>query len=236
MVARTHNGGMDRWIAASIAGLLALAPWLSSRATEILVYRCTGSDGAVALQDVPCPSGDLEERRALRGPPPGVPTAMPRTAAPPPSESVSASDESLPEPAPRRVPAPMFECRRHDGSVYESNDGVPQRHWVPLWVLGLDPRAPARTFGKVGAPPAPPPRGGPGLTTATSDPALAYGPGTWVEDRRVPLPPAEACERRGAQLAGLGRRIFLAQQRERDRLRGEQRALRDQLRRECPPG
>jgi hypothetical protein len=232
---RTHNGGMDRWIAASIAGLLALAPWLSSRAAEVLVYHCTGNGGAVALQDVPCPAGDTQERRTLRGPSPRVPAAPFPTVALP--ASASAFDEpDRAEPEPRRVPAPMFECRRHDGSIYESSDGVPQRHWVPLWVLGLDPRAPARTFGKVGAPPASPPRRGPGLTTATSEPALAYGAGTWVEDRCVALPPALACERRGEQLAALGRRIFLAQQRERDRLRGEQRALRDQLRRECPPG
>ena len=212
--------------------MLGLAPWLSSRAADSIVYRCTADDGAISLQDRPCPTQQTEERRVMRRPTDAPATAStPRPAAPP--ASVEPPAVAPTEPVERREPQPLYECRRHDGSLYESQTGIPERRWVPLWVLGLDPRAPPRLFGDVGRSPPKAPRSGPGLSTASPDPGRAYGVGAWVEDRCYRLPAAEVCTRRREQLARLGQRIFLGQQRERERLRIEQRDLRTQLREEC---
>lgn len=222
---------MERWLAASITAMLGLAPWLSSRAADAIVYRCTAADGAVSLQDRPCASQQAEERRVMRRPIDPVPPAVP----PPVARPEPAEPPTPPptEPVARRAPQPLYECRRHDGRVYESASGIPERHWVPLWVIGMDPRAPPQLFGEVGRTPPKPPRSGPGLSGATPDAGRAYGAGAWVEDQCYRLPPDEICARRRAQLSELGRRIFNGQQRERERLRVEQRGLRQQLREEC---
>jgi hypothetical protein len=220
---------MGRWLAASIAVVLGSAPWLSSRAAELVVYRCTHAEGGVSLQDTPCPPEQQQETRALRRPvdAPAAPRPPPTPVAPEPAEA------PMPEPIVLREPRPLYECVRHDGTRYESESGIPERRWVPLWVLGLDPRAPPRLFGEVGRPAPKPPRSQPGLTTGVPDAGLAYGTGAWVEDRCYRLPADMTCDRRRAQLSEIGRRIFNAQQRERDRLRIEQRGLREQLLEEC---
>ncbi len=231
---RADNDRMKHWLAASIAALLGVASGPSPRAANLLVYRCIGAEGAVSLQDTPCPHGQDQETRTLAKPiavpqsprAPAPPTPPPVDApAPPPDVRVELVD-----------PQPLYDCQRHDGSRYESDTGVPERYWVPLWVLGMDPRAPPQTFGPVGKPKPAPPARGPGLRTATSDPAQAYGAGAWVEDRCYRLPASLACARRQERLSLLGRRIFNAQQTERDRLRIEQRGLREQLRQECGIG
>lgn len=222
-------------IVTSIAAILALAPWHSSRADVLSVYRCEDRAGAISLQDTPCPQDQTEELRRVRVAPPPEPdaaTAVAPKAPAMPADSAPVRAESLPRPRPQ----PLYECHRPDGSVYESPDGVPQRQWVPLWVLGLDPRAPARTFGEVGRPPPRAPRDRPGVSAVRSDPTLGLGAGAWVEDRCQRLPDAMACARRREHLSELGRQIFQGQQRERERLRAQQRALRQQLRLECGGG
>jgi hypothetical protein len=224
-----HNVRMERWLATSIAAMLGLAPWLSSRAADTVVYRCSSDAGAVSLQDTPCAPQQTEQRRVMRRPVElATPEPLPIAPAPGPPPQ-----QSPPEPVARRDPQPLYDCRRHDGSVYESQSGIPERRWVPLWVVGLDPRAPPRLFGEVGRSPPKAPRSGPGLTTAMPGAGNAYGAGVWVEDQCYRLPPQEICARRREHLAELGRRIFNGQQRERDRLRVEQRGLRAQLREEC---
>ncbi len=225
---------MKRRLVASIAILLGVAPWLSSQAGEITVYRCTGAgtDAAVSLQDTPCPRGqDQETRRLVK------PVDAPHAPSPPPS-----APTPVEEPTPQELritlvdPQPLYDCQRYDGTRYESESGVPERRWVPLWVLGMDPRAPPQMFGIVGRPQPAAPASQPGLTTATTDPALAYGVGAWVEDHCYRLPAQLACERRSSRLRELRRRIFNAGQSEGDRLRIEQRGLREQLRQECGIG
>jgi hypothetical protein len=227
-MAADQNARMDRRAAASIVAWLVWATCPSSQAADAVVFRCTGEDGAVSLQDRPCAPAQAEQRRVLRVPS-GTPAASPAPAAVAPSAPAPAVTA---EPArPRREPEPLYECRRPDDSVYESRDGIPQRHWVPLWVLGLDPRAPPRLFGEVGRRPSPPPRSGPGLSTPT--PGAGLGAGTWVLEQCYRLPAAEACDRRRAQLDTLARRLLHAHQRERRELRQVRDALREQVQAEC---
>jgi hypothetical protein len=205
--------------------------WLESWAVPVLVYRCIDPQGRVSLQDRPCARDETQQRRQLRRPPSAPPPDAIAIPLPPEPPSEPPARESA-EP-PQRTPQPLYECQRFDGSSYESDTGLGQRRWVPLWVLGLDPRAPAQTFGPVGRPPPRPPLERPGSGEAGADPRLAPALGAWVEDRCYRLPAAQACERRRARLSELGRRIFNALQSERDRLRPEEDRLRAQLRAEC---
>ena len=135
------------------------------------------------------------------------------------------------EPSQRR-PQPLYVCVRYDGVEYESDTGVPERHWVPLWALGADPRAPSTALD-----PATIGRTSPLRRTARDGvPAIGVSAmtlGTWVEDVCTALSAAQICARRRDALAGYGRRIFNAGQSEGDRLRAEQAALRRQIREEC---
>jgi hypothetical protein len=215
-----------RWLS-SIAVLLALAPWHSSQGEPVRVYRCTAADGAVSLQDAPCPKTDGQELRMLRRPVDG-PAPAP-VATPPPIAEVRAPPPE--PPVPREPTTPLYDCVAHDGSTYESTTGVGEMRWVPLWVLGLDPRAPARTFVRTGATPSPP-RSAPRAPSRVPDPA-SMGAGTWVQDQCWMLSPGEACARRHDQLMELRRDRKDAQANERVRLRAEADDLSAQLARQC---
>lgn len=221
---------MNHWMASSIAALLGGSVCLSSQAADVRVYRCTDASGIVALQDTPCPPDQAEQVRDLQRP--RDPPAPPPTAAPQPAE--------VPPPPPppevvmRQVEVrPLYECLRYDGERYESDTGIPERRWVPLWVLGLDPRAPPDPFVNVGRARPSPPLSQPRPQIPVPSPE-AYAAGAWVEDRCYPLTAAVACERRRARLSELGRRIFNAvRESEREPMQVEQRGLREQLRAEC---
>ena len=203
-------------------------------AANIVIYRCTDTQGGIALQDTPCRDAVQQERRSLPAPPP-APVARDRPApiATAPTTSPEERDRSASDPqATPRTPQPLFLCERHDGETYESTTGIPERRWVPLWALGEDPRAPVtaldpETIGRTN-----PLR----RTARDGTPALAISAqtlGTWVEDICTPLSPGQICARRRDTLAGFGRRIFNAGQSEGDRLRAEERVLRERLSAEC---
>jgi hypothetical protein len=222
---------MKDWMASSIAALLAASVCLSSQAEDVRVYRCTDAHGAVALQDTPCAQHQAEQVRDLR---------RPRESSPPPRAAIPEPSMSPPAAAPpsqvvvRHVDVrPLYECLRYDGERYESESGVPERHWVPLWVLGLDPRAPPDPFANVGRAPPTPSLSQPRAPIPAPSPD-AYAAGAWVEDRCYRLPAAVACERQRARLSELGRRIFNAvRQSEREQMQLEQRGLRERLAAEC---
>jgi hypothetical protein len=191
------------------------------------VYRCSSGDAAVSLQDTPCAPGQEQQARAHTrpvDPPPVAKAAIPALSA------------ASPAPGPREVrvtlvtPQPLYDCERHDGSTYESESGIPQRQWVPLWVMRHDTDAPRRTIGSVGRPS--PSFATPGIDPR-STPVLAYPGGTWVEDRCYRLSAAVACERRHARLRDLRRRWSNAFPSERARIDSEHDGLREQLREEC---
>lgn len=197
---------------------------------DVVAYRCTDATGAVSLQDTPCEQSAQQQRRTLptpRAPEPRPPTAVVRPLPAGPEPTAPATPDTVP-----RDPAPLYLCRRYDGQTRESTTGIPERHWVPLWALDADPRAPRTALD-----PATIGRTSPLRRTARDGvPALqvnALTLGTWVDDVCTQLSPAQICTRRRAALDDYGRRIFNAGQSEGDALRAQERALRMQLAQEC---
>ncbi len=215
----------------SVAVVLAALPRCGAAAGErIDVYRCLSDQGAVALQDRPCPVDATEEKRRLLRPldPPAV-AEMPAESTPelltepPPAEAP-------PEPSP---PPPLWLCIDFDGSERESADGQPRGRYVPLWLIGRDPYAPGQLFGRVGGPPAlPPVRPAEGPRTRTAMPS-APAPMVYVEERCVALSAAERCRRYAAQRSELERRIFNAQPSEKAILAPQSAELRSILVEHC---
>ena len=121
-------------------------------------------------------------------------------------------------------PQPLYECRREDGSVYESATGVPERRWLPLWVIGRDARAGSPARSTVGMP---------RHRLPVVDGGAAYGAGSWVEDVCFQLPQAEVCARRRDRLTDLDHKRRLAFPSDRVSLDLQHRGLREQLQREC---
>lgn len=99
-------------------------------AGSVRIYRCVGSNGAVALQDAPCRDGRQEVRdmQRPRDPPPRVVRSDRDPATPPPTVVEREVRHVYVQP-----PQPMYECIRDDGSRYtsESSEGNPR--WVPIW-------------------------------------------------------------------------------------------------------
>ncbi len=62
---------------------------------------------------------------------------------------------------------------------------------------------------------------------------VATGGGTWIRDDCTMLPPAEACARLRDRRSTLRTRFFNAQEKERDLLREEERALNARLDNDC---
>ena len=218
----------------SIAACLLLALCLPAQAAALLVYRCVDATGAVALQDRPCPPGQEQERSERRRPLDGVAPAPPPAPVATPAESGSdataaAADAAVAAPSP---PA-LWDCVRHDGERYESDTGVAPQYWVPLWVLGRDPRAPPSLFGSPGAPRPPPPASGPEAPTLPAATGLALTPGAWVQDRCRLLSVAETCARLSARRDALRREWRLAMPSGRAQIQPQERALSQTLRVSC---
>jgi hypothetical protein len=205
-----------------IAIAIAIAASAAARAAgDVTIYRCVATDGKVSLQDRPCPKDAHQDVREMARPqdaPPRPPAAETRTSPAPPPTEVRIVHV--------RDPQPLYECTSYDGQTYLSQSGVPQSHFVPLWVQGLDPRTMNDGFVNVGGrAPVPPPAqtGGP----------IVYSPGTWVEDRCIRLPQAEVCQRIRDRQDELGTRIFNAQPSDRARFERERQGLAEQLQSDC---
>lgn len=136
-----------------------------------VIYRCTAPDGAVALQDDPCPRGYAQETRtiAIFGPP-GPPTVAPAetpavavdgasATSGPPADAAPASSATTVEAAsieaaatpparPLVMPPPLWRCTDLDGASRFADAYDPRPRCVPLSVLGVDlSRAPPSAAG-----------------------------------------------------------------------------------------
>lgn len=120
----------------------------ASASTVGVIYRCTAADGAVALQDEPCPRG---QRQALREIAPFAPPPTPSAPSPPSSDArgePGGENASLPPPgitpgdappSPRSVlPPPLWRCTDLNGRSRLADTYDPQPRCVPLSVLGID--------------------------------------------------------------------------------------------------
>lgn len=149
-----HGGARFRAVMATVLALFAAGlpatPGTTLAATASpspgVLYRCTAGDGAVALQDEPCPRGHRQEVREIAAfAPPSAPASsapspasegiVEGSAAPPPPE-ITAGDA----PPPRRsvLPPPLWRCTDLNGRSRLADTYDPQPRCVPLSVLGVD--------------------------------------------------------------------------------------------------
>lgn len=194
-------------------------------AATVTVYRCTDAAGKVSLQDAPCAKGQAQQAREMLRPvdAPASPTAPAK-----PHAAVPA-----PQAEPRTVylapPRPLYECVTPEGKRYTSDDGRGNPRWVPLWTLGYPVVRPRSVLGdNIGHPERvmrPPHRD-------INWPVASSG-GSWIRDDCAILPPVEACARLRDRRSELRRRFFNAQEKERDLLREEERALNARLDNDC---
>jgi len=117
-----------------------------SASTAGVIYRCTAADGAVALQDEPCPRGQRQELREIApfAPAPAAAATVPsapetgdlsaNAAVPPPGIT---SGEALPPPR-SVLPPPLWRCTDLNGQSRLADTYDPQPRCVPLSVLGVD--------------------------------------------------------------------------------------------------
>jgi hypothetical protein len=157
--------------------LLSVAP----AAAGTTVYKCTGHDGRVSYQGMPCSATQqqktltLSDRQPTPAPAPAAPVAdtpAPAIAAPPPPPSRPAAPLPL-----------MYRCvRATDGTTYLSS-GQPAPYLAPLGMLGIVPTSLAQTYSGAN-------HMGHGKVTA----GLVANNYTWVQDRCRELSPSETCQ------------------------------------------
>jgi hypothetical protein len=207
-------------------------------APNVRIYRCVGSNGAVALQDAPCTKGQQQV------------IDMQRPQDPPP-RMVSTDDVPAPAAAPQLpprevrivqtpAPQPMYECITEEGERYTSDtpDGNPR--WVPTWTYayaGGRPRPPGpRPTNPGNGPPPGPPDGGhrpppppprPGGTVI-----VPYG-SVQIRDDCHALPQREVCARLNDRRWDIIRRYNSALQSEREQLAREQRGIDARMDQDC---
>lgn len=151
-------------------------------------------------------------------------------------------------------PYPLWQCMRGDGSTYDSRDGVPGRQWVTA-----PPPAPDASDAS-GSNDGPSPEAikaalakqvennggtmvrpyqGPAVSLLdnaaprTAAPPPGAGPGQWVADQCVQLPPEQACKRYAARRDALRRQIYAAKPSERDLYAPEEQDLTSMLYAAC---
>jgi hypothetical protein len=193
---------------------------------RLTIHTCIDASGARSLQDSPCGDARTESTRQVELGADAAPLAAPAPA--PTNETPPAIDVA--PPAARPEPPPLWQCVDHTGRRFDSSDGIPQGRYVPLWVVGADPRAPLRVFGDEGRPT---PSAGPRQPSTAITAPMVMEPMVWVQDRCWRLDPAQACARYRAQRDELRRRMFNAMQSQRDAMRGKERELSRLLQASC---
>ena len=219
---------------ASLLPLLAVAaaqvqPLPAQPAATVTVYRCTSATGKVSLQDAPCAAGQAQQAWQMQRPMDAPARPAPPLPVPPAAARAVPPARDVVYLAP---PRPLYECVTPDGARYTSDDGRGNPRWVPLWTLGYPAVRPHSVVGdNIGHPDRrmhPPHR--------DVNWPVATGGGTWIRDDCTMLPPREACARLRDRRSALRTRFFNAQEKERDALRTEERALNARLDNDCGGG
>lgn len=144
-----------------------LMPSSFASADEVVFYRCTDANGALTLQNMPCPKGVKQEKKLMQSvntvpmgttsaPPPIPAAASAATTTTPADAYTPAAATPVPtadpgiltsDPAPEattiadadRLPPPvLFQCITYDKDSYITEDEEPQSRCVPLRTVGLD--------------------------------------------------------------------------------------------------
>ncbi|CAH0180403.1 DUF4124 domain-containing protein [Stenotrophomonas lactitubi] len=228
----------------SVLCLALLLPLPALAADDVRVYRCVGSNGAVALQDKPCTTGRQEVRdlQRPRDPPPRVVStdaAVPSPAQAPPMREREVRHVYI------QAPQPMYECVSEDGDRYTSDNNEGNPRWVPLWTTVWYPHG-HPGGGRPGPHPGPRPAGSGtaidasigGGPTAYRPPSVGVGVNVpagniLVRDTCHALPPQEVCARLRDRRWELDRRYNSALQSERTAISNEQRGIDARLAQDC---
>ncbi|WP_181360159.1 DUF4124 domain-containing protein [Stenotrophomonas panacihumi] len=204
-------------------------------APNVRIYRCVGSNGAIALQDAPCTKGQQQviDMQRPQDPPPRQASTDDVPAAAAPSVLAPREVRIIQTPAPQ----PMYECVTEEGQRYTSDspDGNPR--WVPTWTYayaGGRPRPPGPRPPNGGPPPGPPDGGhrpppGPRPGGAVIVP---YG-SVQIRDECHALPQREVCSRLSDRRWEIIRRYNSALQSEREQLTREQRGIDARMEQDC---
>ena len=152
---RGPSGGTG--LCAAVVVLLSLLA-LPSAATPTpaapatVLYRCTAADGAVALQDEPCPRGQRQELREIAtfaAPLAASATSLPTPetsgqptggtpGSPPPGITPEITPGDVAPPQRSVLPPPLWRCTDLNGRSRLADVYDPQPRCVPLSVLGVD--------------------------------------------------------------------------------------------------
>lgn len=189
------------------------------------VYRCPQADGGFSLQDRPCVDHPEVNPRTLTAPE-GIAPKLPIDAEP--TVQPDQRDNEPFEPPPQRK-LELWRCIDFEGNTRIAEHDDPRGRYVPLWVVGADPRAAPGMFTNVGRPRPQPPRAAPAAPTA----APAAQPMVWVEDRCEALSPIESCKALRKQRDEFSRRLYSAPPADRAALQMHLQKAREELRREC---
>ena len=134
-------------LAVLVLGCVFLAAPAGHAQSNMVIYRCTDSFGALTVQNnVPCPKGSHQDKRVIDVPPP-MPAYVPPLVAPtviaapdpvaPPVVDDAAADAAIA--VADRLPPPMlFRCNTFDNDSYLSEVAEPPPRCVRLQTVGLD--------------------------------------------------------------------------------------------------
>ena len=233
-------------LVAILLGLLPLpvlaAPQAASAKGNVVLYRCVGSQGAIALRDSPCPTDQRQQVITMQRPQDPPPSTHPAPAGKP--EKAAAPEREV-RVVIAQPPRPMYECTDPDGERYTSDIAEGRQRWVPVWAYGgypgHQPHEPRPTsdavaplpvgrasgFISAGNPAAPPPH--PPLAVRAGFPAGGY----WQHDVCQALPQEDVCTRLSDRKYAILRAYGTVAPGERPALDREQRFLDARLSRDC---
>ncbi|KAB7766788.1 hypothetical protein [Xanthomonas maliensis] len=142
--------------------LLALTLSSHALAQDVTIYRCTDAQGALTVQNMPCPKGVQQQKKQMSAPaavPLPAPTlpSSPRTPSPSPAPTAATSTATttatttptagtttasppaatVDRPTSTLPPPPLFECTTHDNGRYLTEDSTPASRCMPLQMTDL---------------------------------------------------------------------------------------------------
>lgn len=136
---------MRYWLHGTLLLSALLLTCFPLAAAEVVFYRCTDAQGALTVQNMPCPKGMQQTRKVMQAiespPPPPVPlTVAPAAApltAPAPEPPVPTAAMPPRKAAPRPLP-PLLQCQTSSGESYFSEGEQAPSRCVAMRVTGLD--------------------------------------------------------------------------------------------------
>ncbi len=133
---------MRCWLPGTLLlGILPLA-CTPLAAAEVVFYRCTDVQGALTIQNMPCPKGMQQKRKVMQAiePPPPRPAAplVPPVVAPAPEPAEATATRPPPAATPPRPLPPLLQCQTTAGESYFSEGEQAPSRCVAMRVTGLD--------------------------------------------------------------------------------------------------